>query len=77
MEIKDRFTTLWRKYFHNAELPNPRAVIGMFDPSARPYLPKDALSLSVPMAKFITMIENMEDSFLITDTWKKLRKRID
>lgn len=21
MEIKDRFTTLWRKYFHNAELP--------------------------------------------------------
>jgi len=29
------------------------------------------------MAKFITMIENMEDSFLITDTWEKLRKRID
>jgi len=49
----------------------------MFDPSARPYLPKDVLSLSVPMAKFITMIENMEDSFLITDTWEKLRKRID
>ncbi len=57
--------------------PHPRAVIGMFDPSARPHLPKDVLSFSVPMAKFVTMIENMEDSFLTTDTWKKLRKRID
>jgi len=56
---------------------HPRAVIGMFDPSARPHLPKDVLSLSVPMAKFITMIDSMEDSFLITDTWKKLRERID
>jgi uncharacterized protein (DUF169 family) len=55
---------------------HPRAVIGMFDPSARPYVPKDMLSFSVPMAKFVTMIENMEESFLITDTWKKLRKRI-
>ena len=57
--------------------PHPRAVIGMFDPSARPYLPKDMLSFSVPMTKFLTMIENMEESFLITDTWKKLQKRID
>ncbi len=56
---------------------HPRAVIGMFDPSARPYLPKDALSFSVPMTRFATMIENMEESFLTTDTWKKLRKRID
>jgi hypothetical protein len=56
---------------------HPRAVIGMFDPSARPYVPKDMLSFSVPITKFITMIENMEESFLITDTWKELRKRID
>ena len=56
--------------------PHPRAVIGMFDPSARPYVPEDVLSFSVPMTKLVTMIENMEESFLITDTWKKLRKRI-
>ena len=56
--------------------PHPRAVIGMFDPSARPYMPKDVLSFSVPMKKFITMIGNMEESFLITDTWNKLQKRI-
>jgi uncharacterized protein (DUF169 family) len=56
---------------------NPRAVIGMFDPSARPYVPRDMLSFSVPMKKFATMIENIEDSFLVTNTWKKLSKRID
>ncbi|OGO22171.1 MAG: hypothetical protein A2144_14165 [Chloroflexi bacterium RBG_16_50_9] len=56
---------------------HPRAVIGMFDPSARPYVPKDVLSFSVPMSKFVRMMENMEESFLTTDTWKKLHKRID
>jgi hypothetical protein len=56
--------------------PHPRAVIGMFDPSARPYVPRGTLSFAVPMKKCAVMIENMEESFLITDTWKKLRKRI-
>jgi uncharacterized protein (DUF169 family) len=56
--------------------PNPRAIVGMFDPSARPHVPKEALSFSVPMKKFVRMIENAEESFLITDTWKKLQERI-
>jgi len=54
----------------------PRAVLGMFDVSARPFVPKDALSFSVPMAKFIRMIENMEESFLITGSWDKVRQRM-
>jgi len=54
----------------------PRAVIGMFDPSARPFVPPSALTFSVPMNKFSRMIENMEESFLITDTWKAIQKRI-
>ena len=62
-------------YLEN-DSPHPRAVMGMFDPSARPYVPKDVLSYSVPMKRFVTMIENMEESFLITDTWKTLQKRI-
>jgi hypothetical protein len=56
--------------------PQPRAVIGMFDPSARPYVPTGTLSFTVPMKRFAAMIENMEESFVITDTWKRLRKRI-
>jgi hypothetical protein len=55
---------------------HPRAVLGMFDPSARTYVAKDRLSFAVPMKRFVTMIGNMEQSFLITDTWKKLQKRI-
>ncbi len=55
---------------------HPRAVIGMFDPSARPYVPKNTVTLSFPMKKFISMIENMDESFLITDTWKNIQKRI-
>ncbi|MEI8046473.1 MAG: DUF169 domain-containing protein [Bacteroidota bacterium] len=54
----------------------PRAVIGMFDPSARPCVPKDTLSFAVPMVKFEKMIDYMEESFLITDTWKTVRNRI-
>jgi len=54
----------------------PRGVIGMFDPSARPFVPGNALTFSVPMNKFARMIENMEESFLITDTWKAIQKRI-
>ena len=54
----------------------PRGVIGMFDPSARPFVPSSALTFSVPMNKFGRMIENMEESFLITDTWRAIQKRI-
>jgi hypothetical protein len=55
----------------------PRAVLGMFDPSARPYVPKDTLSFAVPLVKFEKMVGYMEECFLITDTWQKIKKRID
>ena len=54
----------------------PRSVLGMFDVSARPYVPKDTLTFSVPINKFIKMIKNMDESFLITQSWIKVRKRI-
>lgn len=56
--------------------PNPRAIIGLFDPSARPYIPKDALSFAVPFRKFVHMVDNMEESFLVTETWQKIQERI-
>jgi len=55
----------------------PRAVIGMFDPSARPCVPKDTLTFAVPMVKFLKMIDYMEESFLITETWNNVMKRIE
>jgi uncharacterized protein (DUF169 family) len=54
----------------------PRAVIGLFDPSARPCVAENVLSFAVPMKKFEKMITYMEESFLITKTWETLRKRI-
>jgi len=55
---------------------HPRAVIGMFDVSARPYVQENILTFSVPMPKFMRMIANMEESFLITGSWAKVRTRI-
>jgi len=56
---------------------NPRAVIGMFDPSARPCVPEDVLTFAVPMKRFEKMIGYMEESFLITPTWSVMKKRIN
>ncbi|MBN1662971.1 MAG: DUF169 domain-containing protein [Deltaproteobacteria bacterium] len=54
----------------------PRAVIGMFDVSARPYVKPQVLTFAVPWPKFAGMVNNMEESFLITKSWAKVRKRI-
>jgi len=54
----------------------PRVILGMFDVSARPYVSKDVLTFSVPMNKFVQMIDNMEESFLITPSWSRVKKRI-
>lgn len=54
----------------------PRGVLGMFDVSARPFVPKEVLTLALPTKKFQTMIENMDESFLITAFWEKVKRRI-
>jgi len=56
---------------------HPRGVLGMFDVSARPWVPEDLLTFSSPMNKFVRMIGNMEESFLITPSWAKVGKRIN
>ena len=54
----------------------PRAVIGLFDVSARPFIPENTLSFSVSMRKFERMVRNMEESFLTANSWKAVQKRI-
>jgi hypothetical protein len=39
-------------------------------------VPKDVLTLAAPMKKFIKMVDNMEESFLITGSWQKIQRRI-
>jgi uncharacterized protein (DUF169 family) len=54
----------------------PRAVLGLFDVSARPCVTSDNLTIAIPMNKFEKMIENMEESFLTTQSWAKVKRRI-
>jgi hypothetical protein len=62
--------------FLEKDAERPRAVIGMFDVSARTCVPRDVLSFSVPMVKFEKMISYMDECFLITESWKKVQKRL-
>ncbi|MDR3573679.1 MAG: DUF169 domain-containing protein [Anaerolineaceae bacterium] len=61
------------------ELANdhPNAILGMFDVSARPWVPQDELTLAIPFPKFVGMVGNMDESFLITESWRKVKSRIE
>ena len=54
----------------------PRAILGMFDVSARPCVPSTVLTFAVPWPKFVRMVDNMKESFLITKSWNKVRTRM-
>lgn len=55
---------------------HPRCVLGMFDVSARPCVPTGTLTLAAPFKKFVRMVNNMDESFLTTQSWGKVKKRI-
>jgi hypothetical protein len=63
--------------YKESKSDNPKAVLGMFDVSARPCMNHNALSFSVPFERFTRMVNNMDESFLITDSWKKVKERIE
>lgn len=54
----------------------PRAVLGLFDVSARPYVPAGTLSFAVPMATLARMAALADETFLGTRAWEKVRRRI-
>jgi hypothetical protein len=59
-----------------AGLEKPRCVLGMFDVSARPHVGRDELTFSIPIQRFKQMVGYMDESFLITKSWEKVRGRI-
>lgn len=58
------------------ESDRPRAVLGMFDVSARPCVAGSVLTFSVPWPKFTRMVDSIDESFLITESWHKVRSRM-
>ncbi|MDT8900824.1 DUF169 domain-containing protein [Anaeroselena agilis] len=63
--------------WHEGQQPRPRAVVGMTDISARPYIDADLLSFSVPMAMFREMEANIPGSFLDRHDWTKVAARLE
>jgi uncharacterized protein (DUF169 family) len=59
-----------------AQSDSPRCVLGMFDVSARPHVSQDELTFSVPFKRFVQMVEYMDESFLITNSWEKVKSRL-
>ena len=55
---------------------HPRAVLGLFDISARPAISEQTLAFSVPMPKFVRMVADMPESFLTTTSWGEIRQRM-
>ncbi len=56
--------------------PQPRAVLGLFDLSPRPFVEANLLTFAVPYRMFERMAGNVPESFLTTRTWGAIRKRI-
>ena len=54
-----------------------RCFLGMFDPSARPLVPKDELSFTVPMSRFSEMLRTMPHSALFEHAFSVVRRRIN
>ncbi|MBQ3204752.1 MAG: DUF169 domain-containing protein [Alistipes sp.] len=54
-----------------------RCFLGMFDPSARPLVPKNELSFVVPMSRFREMLQTMPDSALYQKAFSVVRRRIN
>jgi hypothetical protein len=60
---------------HELESEMPKAVLGALDPSVRIRFKPDILTFSAPWPKFLSMLENMDESFLVTDSWSKVKSR--
>ena len=53
-----------------------KAVMGGWDPSERKFLRPDEITFSVPHEMFGRMVARWQESFLSTDTWTTVKKRI-
>ena len=59
----------------NWNLNIQRLVLGPLDPLVRINFKPNISTFSVPWSKFLSMLENMDKSFLTTDSWEKIKSR--
>ncbi len=53
-----------------------RAVIGGWDPSDRKFMKTDEMTFSIPYEMYVLFLERWKNSFLLTDTWGGVKKKI-
>ena len=54
-----------------------RCFLGLFDPSVRPWVGKDELSFTIPMSRFMVMMDTMRDCFLFdSHAWQRVKERL-
>jgi hypothetical protein len=53
-----------------------RAVLGCGDPSARKFLKPDEMTFTVPYVLYETFLSRWQESFLETDAWNTVKKKI-
>jgi uncharacterized protein (DUF169 family) len=64
--------TLPMKYKNEGKI---KAVMGMHDIYARAKLPRDILTLAMPFELVSDIYNEIDNSFIITDNWKKIKER--
>jgi len=52
-----------------------QAVWGMHDISVRRRLPKELMTLTMPYELFVEINKDIDQSFIITDSWKVIKER--
>ena len=54
-----------------------RCYLGLFDPSVRPWVSPNELSLTIPMSRFKVMLDTMHDCFLFgSHAWERVKTRL-
>ena len=54
-----------------------RCFLGLFDPSVRPWVGPNELSFTVPMSRFLVMLDTMRECFLFgSHAWEKVKSRL-
>jgi len=60
-----------------ARMDKPRCILGMFDVSARPHVGGDELTFTISFTRFTQLVGYMDESFLITKSWEKVKSRLE